>query len=76
MGPPKSQILTAIGDTVNTCARLESLTKDYNCSLIISKQVAEAAGLDMSGETLHDAPVKGRIATVQFYALNAVPELA
>ncbi len=25
-------------------ARLESLTKDYNCSLIISKQVAEAAG--------------------------------
>lgn len=76
MGPPKSQIITAIGDTVNTCARLESLTKDYNCSLIISRQVAEAAGLDMSGETLHDAPVKGRAATVQFYALDAVPELA
>jgi adenylate cyclase len=74
MGPPKSQIITAIGDTVNTCARLESLTKDYKCSLSISRQVAEAAGLDMSGETLHDAPVKGRAATVQFYALDAVPE--
>ena len=24
MGPPRSQIITAIGDTVNTCARLES----------------------------------------------------
>ena len=32
MGPPRSQIITAIGDTVNTCARLESLTKDYGCS--------------------------------------------
>jgi hypothetical protein len=29
MGPPGSQILTAIGDTVNTTARLETLTKDY-----------------------------------------------
>ena len=28
MGPPRSQIITAIGDAV-TCARLESLTKDY-----------------------------------------------
>jgi class 3 adenylate cyclase len=25
MRPPRSQIITAIGDTVNTCARLESL---------------------------------------------------
>ncbi len=24
MGPPRSQIVTAIGDTVNTCARLEA----------------------------------------------------
>ena len=32
MGPPRSQIITAIGDTVNTCARLESLTKDYGCA--------------------------------------------
>ncbi len=28
MGPPRSQIITAIGDTVNTTARLESLTKE------------------------------------------------
>src|SRR5690606_15436999 len=28
MGPPGSQIITAIGDTVNTTARLEGLTKD------------------------------------------------
>ena len=71
MGPPRSQIITAIGDTVNTCARLESLTKDYDCSIIISRRVAEIAGLDLAGHTLHEAPVKGRVASVQFYALEA-----
>ena len=76
MGPPRSQIISAIGDTVNTCARLESLTKDYSCPLVISRQAAEAAGLDMSNETLHEAVVKGRSAKVQFYALHRVPEPA
>ncbi len=75
MGPPNSQILTAIGDTVNTCARLESLTKDYSCAVIISRTAAEAAGLDLSGHDLREAAVKGRRATVQFYALNEVPDL-
>jgi adenylate cyclase len=75
MGPPRSQILTAIGDTVNTTARLESLTKDFNCSVIISRRAAEAAGLDMSAFKLYEAPVKGRSATVEFYALETVPEI-
>ena len=48
MGPPKSQIITAIGDTVNTCARLESLTKEY-VPLIVSRRAAETAGLDLEG---------------------------
>ncbi len=75
MGPPKSQIITAIGDTVNTCARLESLTKDYDCPVVVSRQAAEAAGLDTSGWRLHEVPVKGRTAKVEFYALQTVPEL-
>jgi adenylate cyclase len=76
LGPPRSQIVTAIGDTVNTTARLESLTKDYNCSLIVSRQAAEAAGIDLSGQTLHRTSVKGRTESVEFYALTTVPALA
>ena len=76
MGPPHSQIITAIGDTVNTCARLESLTKDYGCAVIISRQAAEAAGLRFVGHELHEAPVKGRHQPVQFYALKTLAELA
>lgn len=73
MGPPRSQIITAIGDTVNTTARLESLTKEYGCPVIVSRRAAEVARLDLTGHTLHDAPVKGRVQSVQFIALADVP---
>jgi adenylate cyclase len=76
MGPPRSQIITAIGDTVNTCARLESLTKDYDCVAIVSRQAAEAAGLRLVGHELHEAPVKGRTEPMQFYALKSLADLA
>ncbi|HUQ75228.1 MAG TPA: adenylate/guanylate cyclase domain-containing protein [Burkholderiales bacterium] len=72
MGPPRSQIITAIGDTVNTTARLESLTKEYGCEVIISRQAAEIARLDVTGLELHKAPVKGRVESVEFYALRSV----
>lgn len=74
LGPPGSQIVTAIGDTVNTAARLEALTKDYDCALILSQDAAQAAGLDLSGHPRHQATVKGRTETVAFYALKSVPE--
>jgi len=76
MGPPRSMIITAIGDTVNTTARLESLTKEYGCPVIISRRAAEVAGLDLPRGSLHEAPVKGKVQTVQFHVLQTVPELA
>jgi adenylate cyclase len=75
MGPPGSQIITAIGDTVNACARLESLTKKYDCPVIVSRRAAETAGLDVKGRQLHQAPVKGRKQIVEFYALKTLADL-
>jgi len=70
MGPPRSQIITAIGDTINTCARLESLTKEFDCTMIVSRPAAEAGGLDIEGCDLRQAPVKGRMEPVEFYTLQ------
>jgi adenylate cyclase len=75
IGPPQSQIVTAIGDTVNTCARLESLTKDYGCLIVISRRAAQMAGLDVEGLELQQAPVKGRAEPVEFYALKEAAAL-
>lgn len=74
LGPPGSQIVTAIGDTVNTTARLEGLTKDYDCALILSQAAVDAAGLNMAGHTPHQVAVKGRVEPVAFYALKTVPD--
>ena len=74
MGPPGSQIVTAIGDTVNTTARLESLTKDYDCALVLSRTAAQAAGLNLAGHALQQALVKGRAEPTEFYALTTIPE--
>src|ERR1700685_3165896 len=70
MGPPRSQIITAIGDTVNTCARLESLTKEFDCVAAISRRAAEVAGFEVAGHALHDAAVRGRMEPVEFYTLH------
>ena len=40
----------------------------------MSRRAAEAARLDVGKRELHQAPVKGRVEQVQFYALESVPE--
>src|SRR5216683_3248717 len=75
MGPPASQIVSAIGDMVNTCARLESLTKEYDCRVIVSRRAAEMAGLDVRARKLHRASVSGLAQPVELYTLNSLADL-
>jgi adenylate cyclase len=70
MGPPGSQIITAIGDTVNTCARLGNMTKDHDCTVIASWHAAEAAGINVTDRKLHRAAVKGRAQPVPCYVMT------
>jgi hypothetical protein len=41
-------------------ARVESLTKDYDCALVLSRAAAQAAGLNLVGQGPQQALVKGR----------------
>src|SRR5258708_16755736 len=70
MGPPGSQIITAIGDTVNACKRLESLTKEYDCAVVVSRRAADIAGLAVKGRNVHQALLAGRTQTREFYAFK------
>ncbi|ARJ68250.1 hypothetical protein WV31_18720 [Magnetospirillum sp. ME-1] len=74
MGPPGAQIVSAIGDTVNTTARLEGLTKDHDCLLVLSAAAALAGGLDVAGEPRHQVTVKGRVEPVEFFAFREIPD--
>jgi adenylate cyclase len=75
MGPPGSQIISAIGETANACSRLEGLTKQYDCRVIVSRRAAETAGLDVRSHELHRATVKGLAQPVECYALKTLADL-
>jgi len=60
MGYKHALKLTAIGDTVNTASRLESYTKEHQCELIVSHQVAQHSGYDFSDFPKLEIPIRGR----------------
>ena len=66
------QLMAAVGEL---CARLENLTKDHDCAVIVSRRAAEVAGLDVKSRKLHRASVEGRMQTVEFYALKTLADL-
>jgi adenylate cyclase len=60
MGYGPATQLTAVGDAVNTASRLESLSKEFVCELVLSDDVALKAGLDMAAFELHEVEIRGR----------------
>jgi adenylate cyclase len=75
MGYGDSAQLTAIGDTVNVAARLEQLTKDYQCSLVMSEEVAARAGLDVSDLARHELTVRNRAGVLAVRVVTDVSAL-
>ena len=69
MGPPSSPNLSAIGDNINIAARLEAQCKTYGVTLVVSKQAARHAGIDLSSFDLHEASVRGREEPIVVYAV-------
>jgi adenylate cyclase len=70
MGPPRTPILSAIGDSINIAARLEAMTKDLGCMRVASAAAVEAARLDLSDTPTHETAVRGRDEPITVYAIN------
>ena len=60
MGYAEGLYLTAVGDTVHVAARLEQLTKQYACELVVSEHVAQRAELDVSAYARHELTLRNR----------------
>ncbi len=60
MGYGEAVYLTAVGDTVHVAARLEALTKDYDCELVLSEAVARRAGVPTEGLPRHELTLRNR----------------
>ena len=73
MGYGEATGLTAIGDAVNTASRMESATREYNCRVIISEDVATKAGIAPEMEEAfpaHTMSVRGRAQPLKIYTIE------
>jgi adenylate cyclase len=60
MGYSETMYLTAVGDTVHVAARLQELTKEYRCQLVVSQEAADRAGLDAAAWRREEIVLRGR----------------
>jgi len=60
MGYGNAAAITAIGDAVNTASRLESLTKNFACELVVSEETVSRAGLDLSAFPQREIEIRGK----------------
>jgi len=69
MGPPKTPVLSALGDAVNTAARLERATKMMQQPVVVSGDTLKAAKLSHQ-VPLRDLSLRGRSDQLAVAALN------
>jgi adenylate cyclase len=73
MGYGAAAAITAIGDAVNTASRLEELTKEYGCELVVSEEVVRCAELDLSAFPQYEIEIRGKRGT---FAVRTVASAA
>jgi len=76
MGYGDTRYLTAVGDTVNTTSRLEKLTKDYGCELVVSELVMVRAGLAPDEYPRHEMRLHNREAPLRIVVVDKARRLA
>jgi adenylate cyclase len=60
IGHGRARALTAIGDTVNVASRLEALTKELGCQLVVSAAVTRHLGMALDGFPEREVDLRGR----------------
>jgi adenylate cyclase len=76
MGHEDTTYLTAVGDTVHVASRLEALNKEYQGPLIISEQVAQRAGIDVTAYPAHLLTVRNRTEPLTIRVIDEVQQIA
>lgn len=70
VGLPERSDYTAMGDTVNTAARMESLTKELEVDIVLTESTAAHLRGSFDLRPLGSATVKGKSAPIAVYTLR------
>ncbi len=75
MGYERAAQITAIGDTVNTASRLETLTKEFSVELVVSQELLDRAGIDLGDAARHNVEIRGRQGRLAVRAVKRASDL-
>lgn len=67
IGSHEQMALTVIGDTVNLASRMEGLTRQYGCDILIDERLARLVGEEFALLEVDTARVKGRTKPERFF---------
>lgn len=70
IGSTRKAEFTVIGDTVNTCSRMESLNKEFETSIIVSKQLTALVKQQVNWLFLGKRNIRGKTAEIELYTIS------
>ena len=76
MGYREHAQTTAIGAAVHIASRLQDLTKEYRCQLVVSEAVGTVAGVPLGDFPGHDIQVRGLSAPLAIRVIDSAATLA
>jgi adenylate cyclase len=75
VGWQATRTFTAVGDVVNTAARLQELCKAFEVQLVVSDMVLGAANVDAGGFARQALSIRGRQQEIGVYPIRSAAEL-
>lgn len=72
MGPAAVAAITAVGDVVNTASRLEEMTKRFAVQVVVSEDVARAAGTLPAHARREEVEIRGRIEPLAIHVYDVL----